>query len=107
MGGIGIGNQGRGDMGEFVKNKAVQYVALCNVKQSARQGASDAINKHYGNSDCKTYSDFRELLDRPDIDAVHVATPDHWHSIVVVGACAAARTFTARSPNRGRSARGG
>ena len=87
MGGIGIGNQGRGDLGAFLARKDVQYVAVCDVRKGARDDAKSRVDQHYGNKDCKAYNDFRELLARPDIDAVHVATPDHWHAILVIEAC--------------------
>ncbi len=87
MGGIGIGNQGSGDQGAYLGQADVQYVAVCDVKKSKREEARNRVDGHYHNKDCKVYSDFRELLSRGDIDAVHVATPDHWHAIVVVEAC--------------------
>lgn len=87
MGGIGIGNQGRGDFGTFLGRKDVQYVAVCDVKTGVREAAASRVNKRYGNTDCQAYNDYRELLAREDIDAVHVATPDHWHAIIVIDAC--------------------
>lgn len=87
MGGIGIGNMGRGDQGAFLGRKDVQYVALCDVREANRVSSKAAIDKKYGNSDCQAYNDFRELLARPDIDAVHIATPDHWHALMVIEAC--------------------
>ena len=87
MGGIGIGNMGGGDMGAFLGRQDVQYVAVCDVKKGVREGAKKRADERYGNRDCKAYNDFRELLARQDIDAVHVATPDHWHAIIVIEAC--------------------
>ena len=87
MGGIGIGNMGRGDQGAFLKRPDVQYVAASDVREGARDKAKGEADKRYGNSDCQLYTDFRELLARTDIDAVHVATPDHWHAIMVIEAC--------------------
>src|SRR5262245_21205142 len=87
MGGIGIGNMGRGDQGAFLGRKDVQYVALCDVRQEVREKAKENVDNHYQNKDCQIYNDFRELLARPDIDAVHIATPDHWHAIMVIEAC--------------------
>ena len=87
MGGIGIGNMGRGDLGAFLGRKDVQYVAVCDVKKGAREGAKKRADDRYKNSDCKAYVDFRELVARDDIDAVHIATPDHWHSTIIIAAC--------------------
>jgi predicted dehydrogenase len=87
MGGIGIGNMGRGDLGAFLGRGDVQYVAVCDVRANFRNDAKGRVDRHYRNSDCAAYNDFRELLTRADIDAVHVATPDHWHAIMVVEAC--------------------
>lgn len=64
MGGIGIGNQGKGDQRAFLGRKDVQYVAVCDVRQGARDNAKNQVDKHYGNKDCKAYNDFRELLAR-------------------------------------------
>jgi predicted dehydrogenase len=85
--GIGIGNMGRGDQQAFLNRKDVQYVAMCDVREEVRQRSKSLIDSHYGNSDCRIYNDFRELLARPDIDAVHIATPDHWHAILTIEAC--------------------
>jgi hypothetical protein len=87
MAGIGIGNMGGGDLGNFLNNPGVQYVAVCDVRKGILNGAKDRVDKQYNNKDCTAYGDFRELLARPDIDAVHVATPDHWHAIMVIEAC--------------------
>src|SRR5438128_537718 len=75
MAGIGIGNQGGGDQGAFLGRSDVQYVAVCDVKQAVREGSKRRIDQHYNNTGCATYTDFRELLARKDIDAVHIATP--------------------------------
>jgi predicted dehydrogenase len=87
MGGIGIGNMGRGDLRAFLGRGDVQYVAVCDVKKGNRDAAKNQIDKHNSNTDCAVYNDFRELVTREDIDAVHCATPDHWHAIIVIEAC--------------------
>jgi hypothetical protein len=87
MGGIGIGSQGSNDQGDFLKRSDVQYIAVSDVRKSVRDKCKARIDGHYSNTDCTTYNDFRELLARSDIDAVHIATPDHWHAIVMIEAC--------------------
>jgi len=98
MGGIGIGNMGRGDMGNFLGRGDVQYVAACDVKKGVRDGCLNRINQRYGNNDAKVYNDFRELLDRDDIDAIHCATPDHWHAIIVIEACRRGKDVYCQKP---------
>src|SRR6186997_780163 len=69
MGGIGIGNMGRGDLGAFLGRKDVQYVALSDVRTEVRDRAKSSADERYNNKDCQAYNDFRELLARTDIDA--------------------------------------
>jgi predicted dehydrogenase len=87
VGGIGLGNQGGGDFGSFLGRAEVQYVAVCDVRKNVRDGKKAQVDERYQSKDCTAYNDFRELLARQDIDAVHVATPDHWHTIIVTEAC--------------------
>ncbi|MBM4058158.1 MAG: twin-arginine translocation signal domain-containing protein, partial [Planctomycetes bacterium] len=87
MGGIGIGNMGAGDQGAFLGMKDVQYVAVCDVRTRWREEGKKRADQRNGNGDCAAYVDFRELLARDDIDAVHIATPDHWHAIMTIAAC--------------------
>ena len=62
MGGIGIGNMGRGDLSDFLHRKDVQYVAVCDVREEFREKAKVTVDSKYDNKDCTIYSDFRELL---------------------------------------------
>ena len=65
LGGIGIGNRGTYDLGCFLEQKDVQFVAACDVKETRRVAAKKKIDEHHGNQNCKMYRDFREVLDRP------------------------------------------
>ena len=98
MGGIGIGNMGRGDSNAFLGRGDVQYVAASDVRKNAADDCKGKVDKKYGNTDCQLYTDFRELLARDDIDAVHVATPDHWHAIMVIEACRAGKDVYCQKP---------
>ena len=94
MGFIGIGNRGLGVMQAHINHKDVQGVAVadCHKNHTDRnrrcgsEGGKEAVDKKYGNKDCKAYYDFRELCARDDIDAVMVATPDHWHGLICLEA---------------------
>ena len=98
MAGIGIGNMGKGDLGTFLGRDDVQYVAVCDVRKDARDGAMNSVNEKYSNKDCKAYNDFREIMVRDDIDAVHCATPDHWHAIIVIEACRNGKDIYCQKP---------
>jgi predicted dehydrogenase len=86
MGSIGVGSQGTSNMRDFLDFKQVQYVSICDLDSSHLDKASDLINKKYGNTDCRTYKDYREFLEKEKVDAVCISVPDHWHSIAYVSA---------------------
>jgi len=88
LGGIGIGRRGTYDLQCFLPEPDVQFVAVCDIKEDRRQAIKQLADKHYGNQDCDTYRDLRELLARDDIDAVLIATGPNWHG---TAACLAAR----------------
>jgi predicted dehydrogenase len=98
MGGIGLGNMGSGDQGAFLGRRDVQYVAVCDVRTPWREQAKQRVDAAYDNTDCAACVDFRELLARDDIDAVHVATPDHWHSVMTTAACRAGKDVYLQKP---------
>ena len=86
MGAIGVGSMGTGNMRNFLGKREVQMVAVCDVDTNHSNRAKETIDKHYGNSDCATYGDYREFLDHDGLDAICLALPDHWHAIPVIAA---------------------
>jgi predicted dehydrogenase len=95
---IGCGGQGTGDMGGFMGHPEVQMVAVCDPVPAHREQAQQKVNAKYGNKDCKAYNDFRDVLARPDIDAVLIGTPDHWHAIISIEACKAGKDIYCEKP---------
>jgi predicted dehydrogenase len=98
MGFIGIGNMGGGHLGGFLGNREVQIVAVCDVKQEVRERSKASVDKTYGTNDCKMYEDFRSMLLRKDIDAVLIATPEHWHAIIAIEAARAGKDIYCEKP---------
>jgi len=98
VGCIGLGGMGTGNMRGFLEQSGAQVVAVCDVDTSHREAARDAVNQRYENQDCAAYNDFRELIARPDIDAVSIAVPDHWHAIPAVMAARAGKDIYAEKP---------
>ena len=98
VGCIGVGPQGQGDMGNFLNQKDAQVVAVCDVMKGHLDQARDRVNQHYKNNACATYTDFRELLARKDIDAVLIATPDHWHVLTAIAAVRAGKDVYLEKP---------
>ena len=83
IGAIGTGSQGMSNMRDFLRLKdAVQYVAVCDVDSLRLANAKETVDTANKNKDCRTYSDFREFLEKEKLDAVSLALPDHWHGII-------------------------
>ena len=79
VGCIGVGGRGGGLLGEVSGLSQVRVVGICDVFQHRREGAAQSMNQKYGGKVCTPHRDLREMLARPEIDAVVIATPDHWH----------------------------
>jgi predicted dehydrogenase len=98
VGFIGTGIQGRGLLNGCLGREDMRVVAVCDVDTTRREDAKARVDKKYGNSDCGAYTDYHELLARKDVEAVVIATPDHWHAIQVVAACAAGKDIYCEKP---------
>jgi predicted dehydrogenase len=98
VGCIGVGPQGTAVMQAFLGQKDARVVAVCDVKQDQLEQARNLVNQAYQSQDCATYTDFRQLLTRRDIDACLVATPDHWHALVSIAAVKAGKDVYMEKP---------
>jgi len=98
IGYIGTGPRGRLNTREQMGCPRGQVVAVCDVWQHVREQARKMVDDGYGGSGCKAYADFRDVLARDDIDAVGVATPDHWHVPVAIAAMKAGKDVHVEKP---------
>ncbi|RPI24066.1 MAG: gfo/Idh/MocA family oxidoreductase [Acidobacteria bacterium] len=98
MGMIGVGSMGGGHVRAFLTHADVHVAAICDVREEHRNRAKEAVDAKYGDKACKTYSDFRELLARRDIDAVLIAVPDHWHALIGIEAAQAGKDMYYEKP---------
>ena len=79
VGCIGMGTRGTALMKGLLGHADAQVVAVCDVYRSQREEAKSLVQQHYNNKGCAAHNDFRELCSREDVDAVSIASPDHWH----------------------------
>lgn len=105
LGFIGMGTQNRGLLGGFLGKKEIQAVAVCDVDTNRRENAKKIVEDHYAKQagtdaykGCAVFNDFRELIGRKDIDAVVIATPDHWHAFIAVAAANAKKDIYCEKP---------
>ncbi|MCA9731966.1 MAG: Gfo/Idh/MocA family oxidoreductase [Deferribacteres bacterium] len=95
---IGIGGMGTINMKAFLDKDDVQMVAVCDLDKVHARRAQSTVNYRYKNKDCAVYFDFRELLQRNDLDAVMIAVPDHWHALIAVAAARAGLDIYGEKP---------
>ncbi|GMW00300.1 MAG: hypothetical protein AMXMBFR84_14380 [Candidatus Hydrogenedentota bacterium] len=100
---IGVGFIGVGDRGSYILGSALELpearvLAVADVKRDRREKAVQTINERYSNSDCKAYNEFEELIARDDIDAIVVASCDHWHVLHALAAVRAGKDVYVEKP---------
>ncbi|MEX2026317.1 MAG: Gfo/Idh/MocA family oxidoreductase, partial [Pirellulaceae bacterium] len=89
---IGVGGQGNANLKGFLKNAA----AVCDVDHGRAAATAKKIEEA-GNK-CELFADYRKLLERKDIDAVVISTPDHWHALTTIHACQAGKDVYCEKP---------
>jgi predicted dehydrogenase len=103
MGFIGMGRQAQGLLGAFL-GQNTRVLAVCDVDTTRREAARRRVDDFYAQKSgvkpggCAAYNDFRELIARKDIDAVCIATPDHWHAIITLAALRAGKDVYCEKP---------
>lgn len=105
VGCIGVGRMGMGDLSDVMGCDGVHVVAVCDVDSNRRENARSTVERRYAAKSssgiykgCEAYSDYRELLARPDIDVVQISTPDHWHAIPAIEAARAGKDIFIQKP---------
>lgn len=93
IGAIGVGGKGRHGMGIFQQVGGCEFAAVCDVYEPALAAAVDMTG-----GKAEPYKDFRKILERSDIDAVLISTPDHWHALPTVLACQAGKDVYVEKP---------
>lgn len=93
IGCIGVGKQGNYNLGQHTPN----VVAVCDVDALHLGLAKERVEKEVGKK-CAAYGDYRKLLDDKNVDAVIVTTPDHWHALMTIDACAAGKDVYCEKP---------
>ena len=101
LGCIGVGGMGTENLKSFLGQPDCRLVAVCDVSESKRQNAKERVDTQYGDQSCAMIADWRELIARKDIDAVMIATQDHWHSLIAVAAAKAGKDMYCEKPMGG------
>jgi predicted dehydrogenase len=95
---IGCGAMGGGNMANFLNMQGVRVVAVCDLDSDRANAAKVKVDVQYKNSDCKLCAHHEDLLQVPGLDAVCIATPDHWHARIGIDAANAGKDIYGEKP---------
>lgn len=95
---IGCGGMGGSDLRDFLRVGNVECVALCDVDDTQAAKMKETVSRNFNQNPALLTRDFRRVIDQKEIDAVIVATPDHWHAIPTIMACQAGKDVYVEKP---------
>jgi len=98
FGAIGVGNRARAILPNFLAFQELQFVAVSDCRADRLKSAKELIDNQYGNTECAACADFRELLERKDVDAVLIATGNRWHGMASIYAARAGKDIYCEKP---------
>jgi predicted dehydrogenase len=98
MGGIGLGGRGMHDLRQLLGDDRVQFVAIADVRESAREAVKSLVDGYYKNNACQMLRDPAQLLARKDIDALLIATSDRWHGPMGIWAAQSGKDMFIEKP---------
>lgn len=98
MGGLGIGRRGSSDLAVLLDEPDVQFVAIADIRAERRLAVKEMAAKKPNHGNCAMYRDFRDMLARPDIDALLIATGDRWHSLASILSAKAGKDMYCEKP---------
>lgn len=100
VGAIGIRGRGMHDLRWIMSQNDVRMLAICDLQKVQRESVKEAIDTQYGNKDCQMYPEIREFLaERTDLDAVLIATGDHWHALASILAMRSGKDVYTEKPS--------
>jgi predicted dehydrogenase len=98
FGAIGVGNRARAILPNFLSFADLRFVGVSDCREDRLKSAKDLVDTQYANRDCRMHADFREMLARPDIDAVLIATGNRWHGLASIYSARAGKDIYCEKP---------
>jgi len=95
---VGLGGRGTGHLNIYSRLPEARVVGLCDVNQAAREKAQATLTKNTNGETAKEYGDMREAFADPNIEAVSIATPNHWHALSAIWAMKAGKDVYGEKP---------
>ena len=93
---VGVGSRGKDHVREYLKQPLANIAALCDVDTAQTERGSQMVEEATGRKP-KLYQDLRKVFDNKEIDAVAMATPNHWHALATIWACQAGKDVYSKS----------